>query len=272
MEAKCPSCHGIFSTDHTGVQFCPNCGKQVNVAAAEGQGGPVGPGVLPPPSGQGEGQRGPTPWEDRASLGAGRGLLETWKQSMLNPDAFFRRVRPDGPVSDALFFGWISSAIGLGLSLPFQLLGARGRAVELPPDFEQYRPVLEAFTSTSGMGGSIIAGLLFYPVAIFIGAAFIHLFCLLLGASKNGYWATFRVLAYAGGPAIFSWVPCVGALAGLYSLVLAVFGIMHVQETSGGRATAAALGPMILLCCCCGLAVAGIAASLAGLPGIGLGG
>ncbi len=31
MDARCPRCSTVFTTDRSGIQFCPNCGQQVDV-------------------------------------------------------------------------------------------------------------------------------------------------------------------------------------------------------------------------------------------------
>jgi len=46
MQARCPHCTSVFTTDRTGVQFCPSCGRQINVPAPPGAPPPSPP---PPP-------------------------------------------------------------------------------------------------------------------------------------------------------------------------------------------------------------------------------
>jgi len=59
MRARCPHCTSVFTTDRGGVQFCPSCGKQINVPAPAGAGqeGQTGAGPGAPP---GEGMPGAT--------------------------------------------------------------------------------------------------------------------------------------------------------------------------------------------------------------------
>src|SRR5215470_2416685 len=113
MEARCPRCSTVFTTDRSGIQFCPNCGQQVDVpepaarppgqdpwsqppggtggAAGGGAGGGFGAGAYP------GGGRELTPWERRKELGVFQGFFETWKRSVFSPQAFFPTVRPDVP-------------------------------------------------------------------------------------------------------------------------------------------------------------------------------
>ncbi len=94
---------------------------------------------------------------------------------------------------------------------------------------------------------------------------------MLFGAAKNGYGATVRALCYAQGPNLFGIIPCFGFLAWIYSLVLAIFGISSLQETSTGKAAGIVLLPIVVLICCCGVLLAlffaGIAAALGGMAG-----
>ncbi|HSP18892.1 MAG TPA: hypothetical protein VLQ79_05230, partial [Myxococcaceae bacterium] len=115
MEARCPRCSSVFTTDRSGIQFCPSCGQQVDVpepaqarpppSDSWGQppggtgGGGFGQGRFtggsPPGDGAPPGGRVLTPWERRKELGVVQGFIETWKRSVLSPQAFFPTVRPD---------------------------------------------------------------------------------------------------------------------------------------------------------------------------------
>jgi hypothetical protein len=182
------------------------------------------------------------------------GLFETWKQTLVTPQAFWASVKPNGSWTDALIYGWIISVLGVVVSAPFQAVGlgrmwlkpALEQLGSLPPEARSaVRNALEA----SG-GASFVWPILTYPLWLLIGAALLHLFCMLFGAGKNGYFATLRVVAYAGATSIFVGIPCFGALAGLYGVVLVILGISGVQETTVGRAAAAVLVPWFVLCCC----------------------
>ena len=142
MDARCPRCSTVFTTDRSGIQFCPNCGQQVDVPAppqASGAGWGQSPGPGPgggggfgagrftgePPPGGGPlpGHRELTPWERRKELGLVHGFFETWKRSMFSPQQFFPTVRPDVPWSEALYYAWIIHGITVVLGLPFVGLG-----------------------------------------------------------------------------------------------------------------------------------------------------
>jgi hypothetical protein len=96
MDARCPRCSTVFTTDRSGIQFCPNCGQQVDVpdpharptpdswgqppgGGGSGGGGGFGAGRFtgePPPGGGAfPGQRELTPWERRKEIGVVHGFM-----------------------------------------------------------------------------------------------------------------------------------------------------------------------------------------------------
>jgi hypothetical protein len=282
MQARCPRCASIFTTDRSGLQFCPNCGQQVDVPAfpgappegtGAGWGGPSGPGG-PGSFGPGPAVREDTPWERRATIGWASGLFETWKRVVFSPQPFWASVKPNGSWTDAVLYAWILATAGAIISIPFGALGMGGfgmqRALDqlgsLPP---AARDAIRNAATGSGVGRTIFA-VLFYPLILIIWGGIQHLFCMLFGVSKHGYFATLRVLAYAASVSIFGSIPCIGSLAGLYTLVLIVLGLSSVQESSVGRASAAVLVPILLVCCCvAGAAVLGAGAIAAMLSSHG---
>jgi hypothetical protein len=270
MQARCPRCASIFSTDRSGLQFCPNCGQQVDVPSfpgappesGAGWGGPSGPGG-PGSFGPGPAIREDTPWERRATVGWATGLFETWKRTLFGPQAFWASVKPNGSWTDAVLYAWILAAVGLLIALPFGAVGV-GSLQSALDQVQQLPPEVRTGLRNAMTGGAVwkVLSLAVYPLILIIGAAITHLFCMLFGAAKHGYFATLRVLAYSAAPAVFSGLPCISVLCGLYVLVLSILGLSSVQETSLGRATAAVLGPILFFCCCVGLGFSLLGAGL----------
>jgi len=280
MQARCPRCASIFSTDRSGLQFCPNCGQQVDVppfpgsspeSSAAGWGGPTGPGG-PGSMGPGPAVREDTPWERRATVGWFRGLFETWKRTIFSPQHFWASVKPGASWIDALLYAWIIFTLGRLIAAPFGRLGFGNlgyqqvleQMQQLPPES---REMIQKFMSGTTGVAQLVAWVILYPLWIIIVAAILHLCCLLFGAAKNGYYATFRVVGYAAATSIISEsLPCLGSLASVYGLILMVLGIASVQETTLGKAAGAVLLPVVLLLCCgcivVMLAGAGLAAML----------
>ena len=293
MDARCPRCSTVFTTDRSGIQFCPNGGQQVDVpeptqASGAGWGQSPGPGgggagrftgEPPPGGGPVPGHRELTPWERRKDLGLVTGFVETWKRSVFSPQLFFPTVRPDVPWSEALYYAWVIHAITVLLGLPFIGLGLFRPG--LPSNFggadsAQVETAMRAMSGGVGIAWAL-GTLLLYPLVVLAIAGLVHLSAMLFGAAKNGYGATVRALCYAQGPSLFGIIPCVGFLAWIYSVVLDILGIASLQETNNGKAAGIVLLPIVFFFCCCGLlgfffaaAIAGLVGSMAGSSGTSL--
>jgi hypothetical protein len=278
MQARCPHCRNVFPTERTGVQFCPHCGREIDVPA--GAPTSVEPPAsfqppaepLPPGGAAGPVPQDTVPWERRRELGFFNALWQTWKGSMFAPSTFWPRVRPAGPPVDALLFAWILYGFAKVLAIPFVLLQPDAATLEqiLQQSAVQdprLSGVLEQVAHLGGLAslGMLAVTALLFPVFLVIAAAILHLFALLFGTGKNGYWATFRVVAYASSPLVFSFYGCLSTLAFLYAVVLTILGLTRVQDTSAGKATATVLTPFVAscFCCCAGVALLGMGVAAA---------
>jgi len=111
--------------------------------------------------------------------------------------------------------------------------------------------------------------LLFLPIFLiagaFVWAAMVHLFLMLTGASRHGFEATFRALAYtSGATSVLQFVPlCGGYLYPVAHLVYGVIALKEVHRTDLWRVVVSMV-LMLLLCCS---AVGGIALGIAALAG-----
>ena len=211
-------------------------------------------------------------------FGLVQGFFETWKRSMFSPQQFFPTVRPDVPWTEALFYAWIIHGITVVLGLPFIGLGLfrPGLPSNFGGDTAQVESMMPAMSGGVGVAWAL-GTLLLYPLVVLAGAGIVHLCAMLFGAAKNGYGATVRALCYAQGPNLFGIIPCVGFLAWIYGVVLDIFGISSLQETSTGKAAGIVLLPIVFFFCCCGLlgfffaaAIAGLVSGMAGSGGTSL--
>ncbi|MCK9591595.1 MAG: YIP1 family protein [Methanoregula sp.] len=83
-------------------------------------------------------------------------------------------------------------------------------------------------------------------VLLFIGAAWLHLWVYLFGGRK-GYRETLKALAFGETPALLlGWIPLVGILAGIWSLVLSVLGVRELHGITNGRALGAVIIAVII--------------------------
>jgi hypothetical protein len=188
---------------------------------------------------------------------------------MLNPDAFWRSVRPDGPWQDALAYAVIVMMVGavLGVALaPLNTFDPSELNLEkLPPEMrEKAQQYLEWALKMQGSAvQGIFTTLIAAPLLVLVQSAILHLFVLLYGADRHGFQATFRVSAYAAATMVFSSVPVLNVLSQIYVLIQLILGVMHVQETTGTKASLAVLTIFFALCCCCCVGLVMVGGSMA---------
>ena len=151
-------------------------------------------------------------------------VMEKAKGFLLQPVETFRKSGADEPSSVFLYFivllvinaflsavvaaavvGMIALFAGISLGAPF--------------------PVIVFFGVL--IGGSILT---------IIFAAWVHLWVYLFGGRK-GIMQTIRVILYGQTPRLlFGWIPLLGFLFLLWSLVLSILGIRELQELSSMKA------------------------------------
>ncbi len=203
----------------------------------------------------------PTPWERRGELGLVQGFFQTWKASLLEPQRFFLTVRADGPALDALIYAWLITIATALLQIPFTWLNS-GQFIEsmqkLGEANEGFKSVAEFFSNLAGSGilfaiGTAVFAIVLFPVGLVISAGLTFLGGLMFGASDKGFNATVRAICYSYGASLFSFIPFIGGLAGIWTVVLEVWAIKDVQRTSWPRAIGAVLWWLVLFCCCAGV-------------------
>jgi len=127
--------------------------------------------------------------------------------------------------------------------------------------------VLSALVAAAGFGSmEKITGLTFglaFPVLVFfmvlvggfiatlIFSAWIHLWVYLFGGRK-GIMQTIKAMLYGNTPRLlFGWIPFVGIVFAVWSLILGILGIRELQELSTGKAVLvvfiAVIIPLIVL-------------------------
>lgn len=268
MLARCARCQQTFSTDRYGRQFCPLCGAEVFLrdpsappppGATGAQPVPAEPcaAASPQPAGAAEGYAG-APWEDRGRRSRVAALVDTLKESMGQPGAFYSRLRPE-PVGSAYSFGilcWvISSFIGSLWSAAQQAALGRPKIDHLPGNLEALKKLLE-WQSPRLYLFTALGSPAFGVAGFFAVAAVLHLMVMLFCNGGRGWSPTVRALGYASGPLLLAIVPgCGSPIGSIWSIVLTIIGVMHLHRTTGGRAAAAVLTPILLMICCACAAV-----------------
>jgi hypothetical protein len=276
---QCPNCQAILPEPLE--RFCPNCGADL---AAVGGGGPYAPPpAYPPPSGYpppsfppgggGSGTAplgGQTPWERRNEIGFVNALIETTKQVLSQPTAFFRAMPVTGGIGGPLLYAVIVGYIGLFVSTIYNLVfrGVLMSSLSRMGGNSDVERLAGYMQGGVGLVMNLILGPLFIVIGLFVSAGIFHLVLLALGGAQRGFEATFRVASYSQAASIFNIIPGCGGLVGLvYALVLLVIGLSEAHGISRGKSAAAVLVPFVLICCCCAGLFAIVAFGMAGALG-----
>ncbi len=162
--------------------------------------------------------------------------IELIKGFVLSPVETFRKVK-DTDYGDTLAYFLVFAVIYTVLSVSVIL-------VRLPQVWFTSIFGLLGIGTLSGFGIVIIAIMMIIAalVILFIGTAWLHLWVYLFGG-RNGFRETLKALAFGETPALLlGWIPLLGLLALIWSLVLTFLGVRELHGISTGRA----LGAVIL--------------------------
>jgi hypothetical protein len=185
------------------------------------------------------------PWEHRQERGFVNAFIETLAMVLTKPDQAFRTMKTEGGLAEPLVYALIGGCVGgivsLLLSLGLQSMGV----------FAGQR---DSFAALAGLGiGSfalVILVPLFIVVALFIGAAIVHLCLMIVGGANKSFEATFRVLAFShGSTGPLQIIPvCGGLISAVWALVVNCIGLARAHETTTGRAVLAVFLPLLVCC------------------------
>lgn len=188
----------------------------------------------------------PLPWE-QPGYPLLEGLYETAKLIITSPSEAFARMSTTGdlgrPLVYAVIFGWIGVIASQIYQLAFR--GAMWSFIPNMPRQSEFMvgPVANVVTM-------IVAPVLIL-LGVFIGAAIIHLFLMMVGGASKGFATTVRVVCYASTTQVLQVVPfCGGIISAVWTIVLEIIGIAQAHRTTQGKAALAVLLP-IALCCAC---------------------
>ncbi len=284
--ALCPMCQQPLP--ETPVRYCPNCGADLTASPLPPDQAPPAPTLpptpppasLPPPSAEQEAWAPPpplvarrpaaNPWEDRDRLGLLTALVETTRQVLTSPTAFFRAMPVSGGIGSPLLYAVIIGWLGLIVASFYQavfrsLMGSAFSTLGERPEVTALVSWVEGWT---GFVMQVALGGMFVVIGVFVGAGIVHLMLLLLGGARSGFEATVRVVSFAQATSVLFLIPFCGQLVGaVWTLVLYVIGLAEAHRIGHGKAAVATLLPLVLLCCCCaglGALFAGALASLVG--------
>src|ERR1019366_10545414 len=149
---------------------------------------PYPPSVPPPPAAGG------LPWEVQA-IGP-ESFFETAKLFITAPDQAWRLTRETGDYMRPMLFGIIVGWVGLVFNAVWSSMFGASWARFVP---EQYRDAILA-RAGGGILSQVVLGPFFVAIALFIGAAILHVCFMILGglaSSKSQFEGTFRLISYS---------------------------------------------------------------------------
>jgi hypothetical protein len=167
--------------------------------------------------------------------------IKTWKEVILRPSDFYRRMPATGGYADPLTFVAISLIISV-------LLRALGSFIILKSG------VSSSMLTLAGMYDSefnfsifsVVIAFILGMVSLFIIALIINFLYQALGGTGS-YEDTLRLVSYAYAPKVFSLIPILGFITGIYELYILIVGGVIVHNVSLKKSAIAVLLPTILI-------------------------
>ena len=189
-------------------------------------------------------------WDASPSLA---NFFKTSVEVVTQPTDTFRNLTPDGglgrPMTYAAIVGALMGLCGGLLAVLFLTLGPAVGGAGGPE---------AAMLVGVGLGALIFAPILYgvmMPIGCLIGAGFMHVMLMIVGAKKYDYSATARCFTYAylgGWPVMLvSAIPFIGILVAIpwtiWMLIIYVIGFSEVHETTKGKVILAFVVPFVVL-------------------------
>jgi hypothetical protein len=197
-------------------------------------------------------------------------LVETTRQVLTAPGAFFRSMPVTGGLGSPLLYALVIGWLGVVATAFYQALyqSIVGSGFSGLGDQPQLVAALGWVQGWAGFFTQLVLGGVFVVVGVMVWSGIVHLLLLLLGGASRGFEATARVVAYAQAVSVLCLVPfCGGLVGGVWAIVVQTSGLAAAQRIGLGKAAVAVLLPLILLCCCCAAAFGTLFAGALGLAG-----
>jgi hypothetical protein len=168
-------------------------------------------------------------------------FIEKVKGFLMEPSKTFDAVKED-TLEEAIKYYAIIAAIYSALSAI--LLAFAGALLGSMMGFRNLGMMMGP-----GAGAAIlffIMSMIFVIIGAFIGGAILHIFVYFVGGRK-GIEQTIKVVMYGATPwLLLGWIPLIGFITSIWSLVLEILGIRQLQELTTGKAVLAVLIPVII--------------------------
>jgi len=198
------------------------------------------------------------PWE-QPGYPPLEGLFETAKLFLVRPTEAYGRMAITGDLGKPLLYAVILGWLGILAGQAYQMLmpGVPWRFLPgMDRGFDFAVPV-------AYMVGTIVLAPVFVLLAVFVWAAIVHLFLMMVGGANSGFAATVRVVCYAATTQVVQVVPvCGSTIGGIWAIVLEIVGLAAAHRTTQGKAALAVLLPIALCCACAALLVVAFGAAI----------
>jgi len=180
------------------------------------------------------------PWQQRTERGLWDAAIGTIKGVLFSPRATFSKMPVAGGWREPLAFGLLVGSIGSMFTFFWEFMAA---ATGL------FNPVWSVSVSVSSpfiFLLLIFLSPLFVAVNLFLSSILIHILLFLVRGGRNGYEATFRVVAYSQATRVWSVIPLLGGAIGwIWRSIAYIIGLKEAHETSYARVILAFLIPFI---------------------------
>ena len=190
-------------------------------------------------------------WDAKPSFGS---FFKTSIEVLTKPTETFKNLIPDAGLGRPLTYGAIVGAItglmvGVLTLVMVSFIGVAGAENGGPP---------AGMMMGVALGAMVIAPIMYavlFPIGALIGAGVIHSLLMLVGAKKYDYQATARSVSYmyfAAWPlSVIMMIPILGMIVAIpvmiWLIVVYIFGLAAVHETTKKRVAIAVLTPALLL-------------------------
>jgi len=227
----CPQCHQRFPISHRKKSEGNPQGKPPEMLES---------GISEPPMASDEETAG-SPWEKRNDLGLLNGIFLTFKSVLFEPRVLFKSQNYPEGLKEPLAFGLLTGALGDMLAFFWPvLLFSLGLLPFGDSVFGHLNGVWIFLTLMVGIPVAVVLNMIFY-------SGILHLMLLMVRGGKEGYQATFSVVAYSQAALAWNIIPFMGAwIATVWKLVIQVIGLHEIHHISYARVIVAFLLPVFI--------------------------
>jgi len=182
-----------------------------------------------------------TPWERRSQLGLWPSVKQTLSWFIFSPRRSYGAMPVRGGLREPLAFGLLTGSIGEMFTFFWQfVIASRGGIIasgDLPLAVSS--PLFFLFL--------IFLAPVMTVIGLFVWSFILHVLLFVVRGNKNGFEATFRVMAYSQAAQVWCVIPFVGGLIGwCWRVVIQVIGLKESHRISYVKVFVALLIPVAL--------------------------